>query len=119
MEDGWEVKQKYESVFGEKSWVENLGGYGGWWPLWGAVSPLLGGDARRHWGGGRFLTMMIMLMTMMTVMMVMLMMMMKATWMVGGRGIEGKDCLHRCNISFPPISIEPSGDVGVGPGGPS
>ena len=44
-----------------------------------------------------------------------MMMMMVTTWMVGGRGMEGSDCLHRCNISFPPRSIEPSGEVGKGP----
>ena len=44
-----------------------------------------------------------------------MMMMMVTTWMVGGRGMEGRDCLQRCNISFPPRSIEPSGEVGKGP----
>ena len=44
-----------------------------------------------------------------------MMMVMVTTWMVGGRGMEGSDCLHRCNISFPPRSIEPSGEVGKGP----
>ena len=61
--------------------------------------------------------MMMLMMIMMLMMMIIMMLIMIDTWMVGGRGIEGKDCLQRCNISFPPMSIEPSGEVGIGPGG--
>lgn len=38
------------------------------------------------------------------------------SWMVGGRGMEGRDCRHRLSISFPPRSIGPRGEVGRGPG---
>ena len=58
---------------------------------------------------------MIMNMTKMRMRRKMMMIMMVTTWMVGGRGMEGSDCLQRCNISFPPRSIEPSGEVGKGP----
>ena len=38
-----------------------------------------------------------------------------STWIVGGSGIDGSDCRHLCNMSLPPISIEPRGEVGSGP----